>query len=143
MRNATDEFDVSSYFGSIVETPYLRFDVEAQKNNFRAVTDLVSECLSRGYRFERRATGSGRKGRYVLSDVPKELIVELIDRLSISKYSSYFNTKQISEFLSGCTDASIDVFDVAFMDGESPDKVADVCGQKITCVERKNLYYRQ
>ena len=137
MRNATDEFDVSSYFGSIVETPYLRFDVEAQKNNFRAVTDLVSECLSRGYRFERRATGSGRKGRYVLSDVPKELIVELIDRLSISKYSSYFNTKQISEFLSGCTDASIDVFDVAFMDGESPDKVADVCGQKITCVERK------
>ena len=23
------------------------------------------------------------------------------------------------------------------MDGESPDKVADVCGQKITCVERK------
>ena len=137
MRNATDEFDVSSYFGSIVETPYLRFDVEAQKNNFRAVTDLVSECLSRGYSFERRATGSGRKGRYVLSDVPKELIVELIDRLSISKYSSYFNTKQISEFLSGCTDASIDVFDVAFMDGESPDKVADVCGQKITCVERK------
>ena len=137
MRNATDEFKVASYFGSIVETPYLRFNVEAQKNNFKAVTSLVSECLAKGDVFERRVTTTGRKGRFILSDVPKELIISFLSSLSVSKYSSDFDPKQISTFLSGCTDASIDVFDVAFMDGGNPDKTVDICGQKIACVERK------
>lgn len=137
MRNATDEFEVTSYFGSIVETPYLRFNVAAQKNNFKAVTNLVAECLAKGYPFERRMTPSGKKGRYMLQDVPKELIVEFLDSLQMSRYSSDFDPKQISDFLSSCADSSIDVFDVAFMDGGNLDKAVNVCGQKIACVERK------
>ena len=120
-----------------METPYLRFNVEAQKNNFKAVTSLVSECLAKGDVFERRVTTTGRKGRFILSDVPKELIISFLSSLSVSKYSSDFDPKQISTFLSGCTDASIDVFDVAFMDGGNPDKTVDICGRKIACVERK------
>lgn len=137
MRNATDEFEVTSYFGSIVETPYLRFNVAAQKNNFKAVTNLVAECLAKGYPLERRMTPSGKKGRYMLQDVPKELIVEFLDSLQMSRYSSDFDPKQISDFLSSCADSSIDVFDVAFMDGGNLDKAVNVCGQKIACVERK------
>lgn len=137
MRKHTDEFEVTSYFGSIVETPCLRFNVAAQKNNFKAVTNLVAECLAKGYPFERRMTPSGKKGRYMLQDVPKELIVEFLDSLQMSRYSSDFDPKQISDFLSSCADSSIDVFDVAFMDGGNLDKAVNVCGQKIACVERK------
>ena len=138
MRNATDEFEVTSYFGSIVETPYLRFNVAAQKNNFKAVTNLVAECLAKGYTFERRMIPSGRKGRYMLQDVPKELIVEFLDSLQMSRYSSDFDPKQISDFLNSCADSSIDMFDVAFMDGNNPDNIVDVCGQKIIRVKREN-----
>lgn len=137
MRNATDEYEVTSYFGSIVETPYLRFNVAAQKNNFRAVTDLVTECLAKGYLFERRMTLSGRRGRYMLQNVPKELIVEFLDKLQISRYSSDFDPKQISGFLNSCADSSIDAFDVAFMDGGNTEKTVNVCEQRIACVERK------
>lgn len=138
MRNATDEFEVTSYFGSIVETPYLRFNVAAQKNNFKAVTNLVAECLAKGYTFERRMIPSGRKGRYMLQDVPKELIVEFLDSLQMSRYSSDFDPKQISDFLNSCADSSIDMFDVAFMDGNNPDNTVDVCGQQIIRVKREN-----
>lgn len=137
MRNATDEFEVTSYFGSIVETPYLRFNVAAQKNNFKAVTNLVAECLAKGYPFERRMTPSGKKGRYMLQDVPKELIVEFLDSLQMSRYSSDFDPKQISDFLSSCADSSIDVFDVAFMDGGNLDKAVNVCGKKLPVLSEK------
>ena len=35
MRNATDEYEMNSYFGGIVETPYLYFDAEIQTRIFR------------------------------------------------------------------------------------------------------------
>ena len=64
VRNSTDEYEFSSYFGGIVETPYLCFNASAHINNFNEVTKLVSDALNSGIKVERQNPSVG-KGRYV------------------------------------------------------------------------------
>ena len=45
MRNAVNEFEFSSYFGGIVETPYLIFDPEIQKKNFLEMVECLLDLL--------------------------------------------------------------------------------------------------
>ena len=118
MRNATDEYNYSSYFGDIVETPYLTFTPSDHIQNYRIVEELCERCISKGLVFDRQTVSSG-KGHYIIQDIPKSLIIELIGKLKISRFSSDFDPKQIAAFLSNCTDPSIDVFDIAFMEGGS------------------------
>lgn len=140
MRNATDEYEFSSYFGGIVETPYLHLNTAAHKNNFEAVSGLVDQSVADGFSFERQ-TNIGPKGHYIIPDIPKARIVELIRKLKISRFSSNFDPKQIADFLENCSDASIDLFDVAFMEG-SPTQdeklVVKLQGRTIPKVLRKN-----
>ena len=118
MRNATDEVEFTSYFGGIIETPYLFFNEEAHFNNFREVESLVKEWISEGHVFERQAD-SLNKGRYIITDIPKERVISFLRKLKISRFSSSFDVRQISDFLANCVDPSIDKFDIAFMDGSS------------------------
>lgn len=121
MRNATDEYEMNSYFGGIVETPYLYFDAEIQKQNYYEVRKMLSTCISEGYHFGRQESAVG-KGRLLLSGVPKADIVNLMRRIRISRFSSDFDPAQIADFLQNCTDSSIDRFDIAFMDGAADEK---------------------
>ena len=118
MRNAVNEFEFSSYFGGIVETPYLIFDPEIQKKNFLETEKLVAGLVGKGFSFERTEAG---RGHYIIQCIPKAIIVEYIRHLKISKYSSDFSTSQIAEFLENTTDKSIDLFDIAFMEGKPTD----------------------
>ena len=118
MRNSTDEYEWSSYFGGIVETPYLCYNSNAHKNNYTLVSNLVNKCIEEGHSFERQ-NDSVAKGRYIVQDIPKSYIIDLIKKLQISKFSSSFDVKQIADFLGNCVDPSIDLFDIAFMDGSS------------------------
>ena len=116
MRNATDEYEFSSYFGGIVETPYLFFNTDAHKNNYNAVIELIKDSLNMGLNFERQGN-AGPKGHYIIQDISKTKIIELIRKIRISRFSSNFDTKQIADFLENCSDSSIDSFDIAFMEG--------------------------
>jgi hypothetical protein len=118
MRNSTDEYEWSSYFGGIVETPYLCYNSNAHKNNYTLISNLVNKCIEEGHSFERQ-NDSVAKGRYIVQDIPKSYIIDLIKKLQISKFSSSFDVKQIADFLGNCVDPSIDLFDIAFMDGSS------------------------
>lgn len=124
MRNATDEYEFSSYFGGIVETPYLFLNTDAQINNYNAVVNLVKDSLNNGLTFERQANVSP-KGHFIIQDVSKTSIIDLIRKVRISRFSSNFDTKQIAEFLEDCSDPSINLFDVAFMEG-SPTRDEDL-----------------
>jgi hypothetical protein len=126
MRNSTDEYEYDSYYGGLVETPYLCYDVNAHINNYTEVNNLVAKAKSFGMKFGRQEGGVG-KGRYILQDIPKLWVADLIKKLKISRFSSDFDTKQIYEFLINSTDKSIDLFDVAFMDGG----VSDEPGRKL------------
>jgi len=139
MRNATDEYEMNSYFGGIVETPYLYFDAEIQKQNYYEVRKMLSTCISEGYHFGRQESAVG-KGRLLLSGVPKTEIVNLMRRIRISRFSSDFDPAQIADFLQNCTDSSIDHFDIAFMDGAVDEKTRPLVleGNELYPVVRKN-----
>lgn len=140
MRNATDEFEYSSYFGGIIETPYLHLNTSYQKNNFKAIEDLVNELVSNGYELKRQDS-YGKKGHYLIQKVPKVKIVEFIRKLKVSKFSSDFDTKQVAEFLESTTEPCISEFDIGFMEGSDTDDPAllvNIGGQKIPKVLRTN-----
>ena len=140
MRNSTDEFEFESYFGGIVETPYLNFNTSIQKNNFKALESLVCDLIEKGYKFERQSVSSGT-GHYIIQDIPKRRIIQFIKSIRISKYSSNFDTNQIADFLDNTDDPSISLFDLAFMEGkETTDNelVIDIAGRRIPKVRRLN-----
>ncbi|MCD8372942.1 MAG: Z1 domain-containing protein [Clostridia bacterium] len=138
MRNSIDEYEYPSYFGGIVETPYLCFNADVHINNFNEVCKLVKESVDSGKSFERQFPSIG-KGRYIIQDIPKFRIIELISRLKISRFSSSFDVMQITDFLRNCTDSSIDLFDVAFMEGVQDDSsVLDISGRILYKVRRQN-----
>lgn len=137
MRNATDEYEVSSYFGGIIETPYLHFDALCQKNNFRITETFVSDLVALGYKFDRQ----NQKGHYIIQNIPKAKIIRFIRALKISKYSSDFDTRQIAEFLENTNDPSINQFDMAFMEGApttDESLIVNIGGRKILKVLRRN-----
>lgn len=133
MRNAKNEFEFCSYFGGIVETPYLTFEPDVQKRNFSETESLVKKLVAQGYSFERAEAG---KGHYIIQNIPKAIVVEFIRQLKISKYSSDFDTRQIAEFLESTTDKSINFFDIAFMEGQDRTRTIDLAGRKIPRVYR-------
>lgn len=138
MRNATNEFEYTSYFGDIVETPYLTFDPDVQIENFRATEKMVTALIAHGYAFDRTLAG---RNHYIIQAVPKAIIVDYIRKLRISRYSSDFDPRQIAEFLENTADKSIEHFDVVFMEGnetDDPRLVTDIAGRKIPKVLRRN-----
>ena len=82
--------------------------------------------------------GSGE--HYVLQSIEKYKIIELLKSLNISKYNHEFDKVQILDYLSSETDAYIDLWDVAFMDGanKSSEYKVDICGREIYKVHRGN-----
>lgn len=140
MRNATDEFEYSSYYGGIIETPYLHLNTTCQKNNFKAIEDLVNELVASGYKFCRQDS-FGKKGHFIIQKIPKVKIVEFIRKLKISKFSSGFDVKQVAEFLENTAEPSISEFDIGFMEGSDttdPALLVDIGGNRIPKVLRKN-----
>lgn len=135
MRNATNECEFSSYFGGIIETPYLIFDPSVQKKNFMETDALVSKLVQRGYSFERNEAG---RQHFIVQKVPKTLVIEYIRQLKISKYSSDFDTRQITDFLESTAEKSVEYFDIAFMDGKDEKRIATIAGQNIPKVVRGN-----
>lgn len=120
MRNAVDEVEYINYFGDIFETPYVQYDYKVHKHNFEAVQVFVQNLIDLGYTLERQKLLKGT-GRYILQDVKKQNIIELLKKLNISKYNNKFNTGDIVEFLCNCDLQKLDLFDVAFIEGTGED----------------------
>ena len=139
MRNTSDEYEVENYFGRLVETPYLTSDTDKQKSNFHNVEKLVETSISEDGCVMERARGSGE--HFVIRKVNKVRITALLNDLRISKFSAYFDTHQLSEFISSCTDSVLDLWDIAFMDGTKsnrPEDIVEIHGNKIYKSQRKN-----
>lgn len=121
MRNSTDEYEMRSYFGGIIETAYLNYNVNSHINNYTAVSDFVDNCISHGKLYEKIGTVTGVK-RYVINDVPKSMIIDLLKRLQISRFNNKFDILQVVSFLNNCQDQSIDLFDVVFIEGDEKEE---------------------
>lgn len=137
MRNATDEYEFAGYSGKIVETPYLSSSHMDNRANFASIVRFVESNVAQGKSLE-RMTGSGE--HYVLKNVEKTHIVELLKSLVISKYNHEFDKAQILDYLTTEFDSYIDSWDVAFMDGakKTKDFEVQIAGKTIYMVHRGN-----
>ncbi len=139
MRNSIDEVEILSYFGSFLETPYLYLNPNYQIANYNAVNELVYRLVNDGYKFERQKIRKG-KGRYILQNVPKSVIIPFLRKLKISKFSSSFDINQISSFIESSSESCLEKFDIAFMEGnftEDNNLVVNIIGRKIPKVIRR------
>lgn len=132
MRNAKDEYEMSSYFGDIVETPYLYFNPDLQKKNYSYVIDFISDLTNEGESLSRI------NKRYLIQNVPKVKIVDFLKKIYVPRFSAKFNPPQIVRFLTTTNDPSISCFDVAFIEGNSQDLKTTILGKPVYKVIRHN-----
>lgn len=138
MRNTKTELLVSSYFGNIIETPYLVYDPEVQKKNYRTVTAFVEALVSEGMAFEIQKN-TRFKGRYMINDVPKDKISDFLQKFEVSKFNAHFRPAQIIKFLTECDDPCLDIFDIAFIEGtKSEKKIPPIAGKVLVPIFRNN-----
>lgn len=138
MRNAADAYEFYSYFGGIVETPYLHFNPEVHRSNYHTTEMLVHQLVKAGYTFDRQ-NDKGIKARYIIQCIPKVLIVDYIRKLKVSRFSSSFDVKQIADFLESTDEPCIEYFDLAFIEGthaQDEHRIVDLEGRKISKVVR-------
>lgn len=133
MRATSDEYEFTDYFGDIFETPYLNANPRVNIRNFRAVEKFVDAMIAAGYEMK-LVKGSGE--HYMLRDVPKASIINLLNGVAVSKYSARFDVKQIVDYLNGLSDSAIEMWDVAFMDGSDAKLTKIIGGKTIRLVER-------
>ena len=139
MRNSVDELVTYSYFGSIIETPYLIYNPDKQIRNYHRTLDFVKALADDNYRITPVATDLGKTKQMILK-VPKERIIDFLRGLYISKYNSRFRTEQILRFLSDCDDSSVAEFDIVFSEGKKNSEAAPVqlAGADIIPILRSN-----
>ena len=135
MRNSSVEYLTLSYFGNIIETPYLVFDPEKQMMNYRKTVNFLESLVSAGFSFDSRKPVRG-KDRLMILDVPKERIADFITSLAISNYNGHFNPSQISQFILNCDESCLDLFDIAIIEGSKSDTEIEVAGKKIMTIFR-------
>jgi len=137
MRNSKDELLVNSYFGNIIETPYLIYDPEAQKRNYKKIVSFIESLVSEGMLFERQHSVHG-KGRYIIQNVPKDRIADLITRLEISRYNGHFRPSQLSGFIRNSDEECLDYFDITLIEGTKSEKKVTIAGNEINTIFRGN-----
>ena len=136
-RNTKDVYEFSGYAGRLCETPYLIPDAGKNRQNYETVISFVEEFTNKGKAFE-QLSGSGK--HYVLQDIEKAAILRLIRKLIFSNYNSNFDKNQIIDYISTETDPYIDLWDIAFLDGNSKikDKEILICERTIYKIVRNN-----
>ena len=142
MRNSVDEYQIESYFGNLIETPYLIYDDEIQRQNYVNTFNWIND-LSETHRVELdEKAGAGKHN--VIYDVSKKEIIRYLRGISISKYSSEFNIKDIRNFLTQCQDEQIDKWNIILMDGsktEEPDRIINFKTFKVYKLTRNYIQY--
>lgn len=136
-RNTKDVYEFSGYAGRLCETPYLCSSVTSNRENYSQIISFTEENVDAGKPFE-QLRGSG--WHYVLQNIEKVKIIQLIRQLKLSKYNSKFDKTQILDYLSSEADPYIDLWDVAFLDGsvKTKDKEIIIRERTIYKIARNN-----
>lgn len=143
MRNSSDEYEYGSYYGGIVETPYLIYDSIVQKKNYELVTSFTEDMIKQGYKFELSSV-KGAGEHHVLYHVSKNNIMELINSINVSRFCAYFDTNQIIKFLSENNDEALDLWNIVYMDGNKSSDINDqinIAGNTIYKIKRRKCKF--
>lgn len=125
MRNSYSWYQLT-YYGDIVDTPYVSRNIQQNKINWQAVKNFTTNLFANGYDFrlaDQRNNVSDDvnsdidKSRY-FADVPKEEIVSFLSQIKCSLVNMNFNTEEIINFITAPDTIGIEKWDVVFEGGE-------------------------
>lgn len=137
MRNAKTEYEYHSFYGHYMETPYLSANAATHRNNFAHVCRMIQAGLDMGLEFKQRVFDRSAE-RYIMTDVPKTMVFQLLRHVDVTRYNKDFDTIQITDFIFSCQDSDLDKWDVAFIPGTKGGKTYSVCGAEIWRAKRNN-----
>lgn len=135
MRATAEEWEYIGYGGGLFETPYITSSATANIRNYEAVKDLTEKCVENSLEFVLEKT-AGAGEHHIIREVPKAYIVELLNKISVSKHSAHFDTSQIKDYI--LKEDSLENWDVLFMDGKKEGDPFKVVDKPIYPVRRTN-----
>jgi len=130
MFHTRTEYEVHSFYGHVMETPYLSSNAAVHRENFAQVCRLVQSGIDSGLELKMK-TYDEHSERYIMEGVPKALIFQMLRRIDVTRYNRNFDIRQITDFLSNCYDRNLEKWDVAFIPGAKGGKTYSVCGTEI------------
>lgn len=143
MRNSF-AWNQLTYYGDIVDTPYVSRNIQQNKDNWQAVKNFTANLFADGYDFRLADQKEGAsqdvnsdsdKSRY-FADVPKDEIVSFLSKIKCSLVNMNFNTEEITKFLTDPDTTGVDKWDVVFEGGDGS-QFYNIPGlEKIRCPKR-------
>lgn len=143
MRNSFT-WNQLTYYGDIVDTPYISRNIQQNKDNWLAVKNFTANLFADGYDFrladqrddsQKNVNSESDKSRY-FADVPKEEIVSFLSKIKCSLVNMNFNTEEITKFLTDPDTIGVDKWDVVFEGGDGS-QFYNIPGlEKIRCPKR-------
>ena len=142
MRASYDLTVQTSFYGNIYDTPYASLSVVQNQENWERTCELVTLLRNGGYPYlYAQNVENNRKNSYegksrVFVDVPKDVVIDYLEKIKCSLANINFNVEAILEFMTDKDTIGIDKWDIVFEGGVS-DTYYDIPGlEDIKCVDR-------
>lgn len=145
MRTASSYLEQYSFYGNVVDTPYVSLNTEFNKRNLNLINLFVQELIANGkkLKFSNRVRYNDKDvesydigaSRY-FEDVDKRDIIRFLRSIKCSKMNMMFNVEQILDFVEDENNVNIDKWNVVFDSGKS-EQHYDIDGlRQIKCPDR-------
>lgn len=134
MRAAVWKVERESYFGDIVQAPYLCDSKSINNQNLDEVQSFIKRVNEKQNLTAKREGGNGN--RVMLHGVNKNIILSLVSKIRLHNANNQFVASEICKMLVTTSDSRLDCWDVAFIEGKSK---IDYCvgNEKISPITRK------
>lgn len=113
MRTAADEIIYDSYFGRLIQAPYIINDANINFKNIKLVENLIQNAENLNN--ELLHIGS----KYLFKNLSKDLILTFLHDFKLSNANSRFDIREVYDFLITCNDDVLENWDVAIVEGSS------------------------
>lgn len=150
MRKAFDLKMLFSFYGRMVDTPYVSRNVANNKINIEFANKFAQKLIDSNYSLK-FADVEVHKDDDVLdpsigasryfADVPKSLVLEFLHDIKVSLVNPNFNVKNLLEFIDDENTKGVDKWDIVFEGGDSEKHLQIDSLNFINCASRVICYH--
>lgn len=154
MRKAFDLKMLFSFYGRMVDTPYVSRNIANNKTNLEVANKFAEKLIDSNYSLKFADVEIHKDddvfdpsigaSRY-FADVPKSLVLEFLHDIKVSLVNPNFNVKDLLEFIDDENTKGVDKWDIVFEGGDS-DKHLQIdslnfinCASRVICYHDRNV----
>ena len=123
MRNASDEDEITNFFGAVYDTPYVYDDIKTNLNNYNVLTNFITSIVKD--KDENGKSEDIQESQKVIRNVSKSRIISFLKDISFPKCNSRFDKSQIISSLTSNLSSKLDLFDVIFINGSDEETIIE------------------